>query len=215
MFNLDEAILKWRDELGRNKTVATNHLDELEDHLVSAFEAEVENGLAPTAAFEVACEDIGSVAEISAEFNKIKNGTWRTFMSAGWIMFVVAFLLPVYNTGWGLFGKIDSFDGLRGFEAFSLGITGELGLIGIISALTNVVMAITLWQVSRRDRAGVFMLAGILSAAAFLNLYWLVDGVGGLRLGYFMWLASFASVSTGYILRARELSDEQAPLSTI
>ena len=213
MFDLNSSVSKWRNDLANEGNLSKSDLDELEDHLLTAYQTDLESGLDPALAFAGACEDVGAIAELSAEFAKVESGTWRRFLSAGWAMFVVAFLLPVHAASIGLFGSGSAPDVLRGFEAFYYAITGDLGFVGFLSGLTNVLMGLTLLRASDDDRKNVFAIAGVLVAATFLNLYWLVDGFGDLHIGYFLWLTSFASVASGYLLRARELADRTNPVA--
>jgi hypothetical protein len=217
MFDLDAAVRNWRKDLAAEGTLSKSDLDELEDHLLLAYQADVDTGLQPASAFDNARGDVGAIAELTAEFEKLDSGSWRQFLSAGWAMFVLAFFLPVHDAGIAWFGSGSGADAgtFPGFEAFYYAITGELGFIGFLSALTNALMGLTLLRSADNDRCNVFVLAGILVAATFLNLYWMVDGLADLRIGYFMWLTSFASVAAGYLVRARELSDKPVTVPSI
>ncbi len=207
MFDLDSAILRWRNDFALDDAFTKSDLDELEDHLRTAFQDDVDDGTEPILAFENARNDIGAIAELSSEFGKVKSGVWRKFLTAGWAMFVLAFFLPVHSGGITLAVADWDVGALPGFEALYYGITGELGLMGFLSALTNVLMGLSVCGWAIRKRQNVFVLAGCLAAAVFLNLYWLTDGLHDLRLGYFVWWASFASVAAGCIIRARELPE--------
>lgn len=94
-----------------------------------------------------------------------------------------------------------------GWEAFLFALLGWGGILGIVSALTNLLMLATAFhgRWSPRARWPVVVLA----AATVLNLwYWLwwvaADGESVLQVGYYVWVASFACATTAFWLRARE-----------
>jgi len=213
MFDLDLAVVRWRNELAHEGTFTKSNLDELEDHLTSAYQSYVDGGRKPDLAFEFARDDVGAVAELSEEFGKVEEVTWRRFMVAGWLMYVASFFLPVHQYGSTVFEN--GMGELPGFEAFAAAIGGGSGFLGIVSALTNAAMGATLWKISQRDRNSILALAGIFTAAAFLNLWWISDGFAELRIGYYVWCGSFASVATGLIMRAKELTSKASPVATI
>ncbi|NNE36172.1 MAG: hypothetical protein HKN13_13105 [Rhodothermales bacterium] len=209
MFDLDSAVNGWRNDLAREGALSNRDLDELEDHLHSSYESLVESGCEADFAFEQACQDVGAVAELADEFGKIEEKTWRQVIVGGLALYVVSFFLPVYRFGIKLFG--DGVDDIPGFEAFFYAISGELGFLGIVSALTNFLMVAALLKLSRFDRTTILSLAGVVIAAAFLNLWWMTEGFADLLIGYYAWWASFASVATGLVLRARDLGGRAVP----
>jgi len=94
-----------------------------------------------------------------------------------------------------------------GWEAFLFALFGWGGILGIASALTNLLMVATAFhgKWSARARWPVIVLA----AAAVFNLgYWLWwvadDGGSTLEVGYYAWVASFACATVAFRLRAQE-----------
>lgn len=206
MFSLELAVAKWRDDLAKEGSLSRKDLDELEDHLRFSYEAYIAGGLQPALAFESARDDIGTPAELFAEFSKMDDPLWRRLMTAGWSAFLVSFFLPVHKYGISLF-KTDIFSGdVPGFEAFVYSVTGESGLIGTLSALTNLLLIGTMWKIADYGRTGIFTWTGIIMAATLLNLWWITEGIADLRPGYYLWCASFGTVASGLFLRARELA---------
>jgi hypothetical protein len=79
----------------------------------------------------------------------------------------------------------------------------------VMSALTNVVFVIlfTLWAVKQSLRPGLFIRIAL--ACFLLNLYWPVQAWRGnalhdLRLGYYLWLASFLLLTVLALLNVFE-----------
>ncbi|MCB0718481.1 MAG: hypothetical protein KDD65_08535, partial [Bacteroidetes bacterium] len=173
MFDLDTAVARWRNEIALSGRLSRDEVDELEDHLRAAFQDEVAGGLDPKDAFQFASSDLGAIAELTEEFSKVRTNTWRRVLVAGFALFAVSFALPVTSSGISLLGKPLDLGTIPGIEAFWYAITGELGLVGWFSALTNLLVAPALWKPSRRDRKGITVTAGVIVAATFLNLYWL------------------------------------------
>jgi len=128
-------------------------------------------------------------------------------------VYVLAFFLPVAKYGITL-GQGNLREGLLpGIQAFLVALRGSDDVVGIASALTNLVMILTFRRISDAGRHLVGLLAALVLAAMVLNLWWLVamDQVSDLYAGYWAWIASFELVGTGLLLRARALPE--APTS--
>jgi len=205
MFDLDVAVRAWRNELATKRSFSVFDLEELEDHLRAGYEVELHlnPGLDPAVAFSCARENLGSPSDLSAEFAKVEKKAWRGVLVAGWVLFVVSFFLPVHEFC------------ASGFEAFWLAATGEAGAVGVLSALTNLLMPLTLWRLSHTSRSGMRARAEVLVLSVLLNLWWLTfpDHVSELMVGYFAWMASFGLAGTGLLMRARALP-EKVPVTT-
>lgn len=94
-----------------------------------------------------------------------------------------------------------------GWEAFLFALLGWGGILGIASALTNLLMPASAFHRKWSARARWPVVA--LAAAALFNLgYWLWwvadDGASALEIGYYAWVASFALVAIAFRLRAQE-----------
>jgi hypothetical protein len=212
MFDLDGAVQAWRRQFGRERSFATRDLDELEDHLRAAYEVELDlsPGLAPARAFAHACETLGTVDTLSREFAKVEGRAWRRLLRAGWLVYALAFFLPVARYGISL-REVNLHEGLLpGVEAFLLALKGAGGVVGILSALTNFVMITTFRRISDAGHDRVWLLTVLMLVAMVLNLWWLfeVDHVSDLYAGYYAWLASFGIAGAGLAMRARALPEE-------
>jgi len=70
MFDLDQAIKKWRKSLYKNESLEDGYVAELESHLRDAIEMHIEQGRTPEAAFIQAVESIGTPEAIGSEYFK-------------------------------------------------------------------------------------------------------------------------------------------------
>lgn len=96
---------------------------------------------------------------------------------------------------------------MAGWQAFWSALIGWGGPIGIVSALTNLLMVAIGFHSRWSPRARWPAMA--LAAAGSLNLgYWLWwvgdDGESALEIGYYVWVASFVCAAVGFWLRGRE-----------
>jgi hypothetical protein len=67
MFNLDQAIADWRQEMAQTG-LANDVLDELESHLRDDLDAQLRSGMAPEDAFKVAAGRVGDARILNHEF---------------------------------------------------------------------------------------------------------------------------------------------------
>ncbi|MEM7346770.1 MAG: permease prefix domain 1-containing protein [Chloroflexota bacterium] len=73
MFNLEEAIINWRQRLAQHETMGGEIVAELEDHLREAIQALTEAGLTETEAFWLAAKRMGTSETLTMEFEKVSN----------------------------------------------------------------------------------------------------------------------------------------------
>ena len=208
MLELDAAIRTWRNALGRQQTLTKDDLDELEDHFRATYDELVETGIEPQQAMALTRRALGEPEDLAVEYRKNDDPWWRRFIRTGWVMFAVSFALPVHAWGITIFDTTLGDGVLPGVQAFLLALQGEVGPIGVISALTNVTMLLTFWKLAGRDRRSVITAMTLMIGAALLNGWWLfeVDRVSELMIGYYTWWASFGAVASGLALRARALA---------
>jgi hypothetical protein len=212
-FDMEAAVRNWRRGFSRERSFSVQDLDELEDHLRAAYEVELvlNPGANPARAFRAACETLGSAPTLSVEFAKVEGRGWRSTVLAGWVLFAVSFFLPVARYGITL-GESSLFNGVMpGFEAAALALGGSAGVIGVLSGLTNFVMAGTLWRIRDASRIRVRLLALLMTLGVVVNLCWFVltDDRSDLFAGYYGWLGSFGVVATGLWMRLRDLPDSE------
>ena len=70
MFNLDQAIAQWRQQMLNAGLKSPVPLDELENHLRDDIAAQTRSGLEAQQAFEAAVERVGQASALKAEFEK-------------------------------------------------------------------------------------------------------------------------------------------------
>jgi len=70
MFDLDQAISDWRQQLAAGGIKAHEVLNELESHLCDDVEQEVRSGMSVEQAFEAATQRMGQATVLRAEFEK-------------------------------------------------------------------------------------------------------------------------------------------------
>lgn len=73
MFNLEEAIKEWRQQMIEAGVKSGEVLSELESHLREDVEREMRAGLSPQQAFELAAERIGGAHQLKGEFAKVNR----------------------------------------------------------------------------------------------------------------------------------------------
>lgn len=71
MFDLENAIATWRQQVLAAGIKTTESLDELENHLREEAEKQIKSGQRPEQAFEIAVEQIGQAALLKTEFAKV------------------------------------------------------------------------------------------------------------------------------------------------
>lgn len=213
MFDLDAAIHTWRVDLANRRSLSQSDLDELEDHLRCVYDAMIELDSAPEEAWACAREGVGAPEALSAEFRKVDGVAWRRLLKLGWVMFALAFFLPVHRYGDTLFHTSLSDGLLPGIQAFLVALFQD-GTLGAASALTNFVMLATMWRIGDRARPALLALAGATGVAFFLNIVWMTSDLTDLRPGYFLWWVSFGLVAAGLALRARDVAALPTPVAS-
>jgi hypothetical protein len=121
------------------------------------------------------------------------------------LVFVIAWFVPVHKNG--------SNTRVPGWEAFTLALEipakdnpylSTNGILMRASACTNFLMLLAVFLVvSRPGQKPASWLPVSFDVATFLNLWWLKGGeISDLRIGYWLWLASFALMAIAlYLMR--------------
>ena len=178
---------------------------------MSDLELELNAMLAPDQAFAIARRELGEPETLSQEFAKAGKPRWWRLVFAGCALFAVSFALPAvgeYTTGSGLFTL--KHGALSGWDACWEALFWGDGL-GPWSALTNLLMLVSLVTLAIRRRPARRWLPALLAVAGVMNLVLLADldsdrGVPLTNLlpGYWAWVTSFFCVSGGMWMLARE-----------
>jgi hypothetical protein len=86
MFNLDQAITAWRQQMAAGGIKAPEILNELESHLRDDMEQQIQSGLDAQQAFENSVQRLGHADKLNNEFKKTCGANryaWRWFGSFG------------------------------------------------------------------------------------------------------------------------------------
>ena len=118
----------------------------------------------------------------------------NTALSIGWLTFLVSWFLPVHVLGPTLADGV-----LPGWQVARDTLSGEGGIHGIASAITNIVMLATVPVALFGSRKLVAWLTGLSIVGALVNGVWAIRVLpdGGLLIGYYLWFISFAIVAFG------------------
>lgn len=181
--DLDARIRDWRERQERDSSLSPRELDELEDHLRTRVDLEMElNAELPSErAFAAARAAIGEGGAVSREFAKAGKRRWRRLLVAGWALFGASFLLPalyVPDAGLGLSRPF----GLRpyyGYEVFQelLVADGELFVRLVVLAALSPCLAMLVISIPALRNNGRW-------AWTVMRYALSVAGLGTLALGF-------------------------------
>jgi hypothetical protein len=79
MFNPEQSIAEWRQQMLAAGVKAPVLLEELESHLREEFERQMESGLSVKQSFETAVNQIGQAHELRSEFKKVERTLMKKF----------------------------------------------------------------------------------------------------------------------------------------
>ena len=77
MFDLNEQIKKWRDNLVKKDALKESDIDELENHLRDEVDELCSTKLTPEEVFAIAVNRIGYIDSIVEEYEKINDSTFK------------------------------------------------------------------------------------------------------------------------------------------
>ena len=96
MFNLEQSIAEWRQQMLAAGIKIPVPLEELECHLREEIEQQIKSGLSAQQAFEIAANEIGRAPQLKREFKKIGATEMENIIKlAGVICVAVALFLPL------------------------------------------------------------------------------------------------------------------------
>ena len=218
MFQLDDAVQRWRKRLEARGWFSPRELDELEDHLRAHAVQDLELGPAPVSARALegaAREELGEPTELFREFVRSETPAWRPLLLAGWGLYALSFFLPGFGTVGFEPPHPDFGLSFSGYESLRLALTNGW----ILTVLPNLAIVLTLPAIGRARRwieRGLGRVLGALGASALaLGAFNLlrplpipVDGDlvvhGHLGPAYWVWSAAFGVVAAALWLRDRE-----------
>ena len=232
MSDLDRKVRRWRQREIRRSSLSPRELDELEDHLRTRVDLEMQlnAALSPHLAFALAQDELGGGRALARQFARAGRPRWRRLMATAGALFAASFLLPVFASG---FQTADGMLPRYGVEAIlRLLADGELPAT-LLALGPNLLMVVTLLGVSRSGRSWdrwlrrllgfvglVLLLIGVANllwpASVSLNggppFHWPAPSPGTgtvhfqafLGMGYWAWAVSFACAAAALWIRNRE-----------
>jgi len=93
MFDLKRELRRWRRSVSRHGVLSRDERDELESHLLEAFEANSRDGASPAEAFSLAESAIGDPNILAGEYAKSQQPSPRRLWRAFWVAPAVAPIL--------------------------------------------------------------------------------------------------------------------------
>lgn len=176
MFDLNEAIGRWRANLVRRETFCGSDIDELESHLREEIEQMAGSKLSQEEAFWVATHRLGNTGDLAGEFAKINSGTvwsYRVFwMAAG----LLAYFMLSYFAGatsqacvW-----IAAFGGLGGYSLGLVSIAAKVLIVGgtlflLYRATRQGVCGGRYGRLTRRRKWRIILFSGLVVLVLMLN----------------------------------------------
>jgi hypothetical protein len=206
MFDLEQSIAAWRQEMLSGGLQTDALLDELESHLREETARQIRSGIAASEAFESAVRQIGSADALQAEFQKV---TWPT---------------PAQLRRWGTAAYGVE---LAAYTALQIRLLSNAGpshhdlILGMIGLAVTLGAAYGIWRLaphvmrhvaSKSVREAIFV-AGCISGVVWLLLFarFILPGLvltPGQFAVVFLWsmlpLVAFPAVATGLDQREGE-----------
>ena len=213
---MEEMVSAWRYRVARTSPLSAHELEELEDHLRARalLEMELDAGLTPRRAVQLAEEGLGDSRTLAREFINAGRPRWRALMVVGWGLWAVAWALPAST--WR--GSAHTMAGMLAGDvvlATQGSVTSLLGLLML--TLLNVPMVLTLLRYRSARRIGRLRMATWLLTAnaigvlviggGFVARWWSAGAplstipVGS---GWWVYTASLASVATAMWMRVSD-----------
>jgi hypothetical protein len=174
-FDLNQAIQRWRENLGQSPAFRAENLYELETHLRDSIETLMRMGLSDQESFLIANKRLGNNSTLEAEFAN-ENATSIWLDRALWILLgiqlwgsasVLSFSLQTFLRAF--IPKINEWLAMYGFGRISEAIPGQLFFV--VALPLTILAAAKLFSVVRRlsERRGWFSINSILSKPLLLG----------------------------------------------
>ena len=125
-FDLERAIVTWRQTVKRNRSFLGEDLDELESHLRDAVEELMADGLEADAAWREALRRTGNQMELAPEYEKVRYGaTRRQERTRADIRWTLSMLGNYVRTSWRHMGKHKVYSAIN-LGGLAVGLAGCL-----------------------------------------------------------------------------------------
>ncbi|EDY17597.1 hypothetical protein CfE428DRAFT_4895 [Chthoniobacter flavus Ellin428] len=164
MFDLQQSITAWRQQMLSAGIQTDALLDELESHLREEMARQMRSGMAAPEAFESAVSQIGSTEALRAEFAKVNSPTavqWRRWGVIGYSLELVAYTVLQLRQLW---------RAEPSHQDLILGIIGLAVTLGVASAIWRLAPAVMGYIANQAVRSGI-VVASCVSVVAWLVVF--------------------------------------------
>jgi hypothetical protein len=133
MFNLNQAVTKWRQRMAAGGIRNPAVLDELESHLREDLERQTRSGANVEQAFHLAAERIGSADELKREFEKMQDlerNRTRTLLRRWSLVAGIGFVYSLMSVTWYLGARAGKMEITWPEIALALGVIAPMAMLG-------------------------------------------------------------------------------------
>jgi hypothetical protein len=195
MFNLEQSIAEWRNQMLAAGIKSPVLLEELEGHLREQIEEQIRSGLSQQQAFEMAVQQIGQASSLKTEF--VRACGWRVFMGEN----RVTRTNRIFGTIWLILFSWGSINMCRAVRFDSL--LGEVSLAILATYIVVIFGSVQLIRGTRLGRNIIIFFAGVLSLVGVIAEFESFS----IRLGVF---TLFYLVTLWFLLLSRREMQNQA-----
>jgi len=196
MFDLEQSIAEWRQQMLAAGIKSPVPLEELEIHLREEIERQIKSGTDEQQAFEMAAAQIVQTKLLEMEFKKIDLKNWnRPLAWNAWILFAVSFFLPAFHDlhGWRCAGLSAT---AISWQDFWRGNVGTIYLTSL--TLANLVMIASAFLLPRFSQNSRFIkywrgfsFLALALVWSYVFLLFTHNDRKDMKIGCYVWTASF------------------------
>ncbi len=162
VFDLEQAIARWRQGFVQSRSFYTNEVAELEHHVRDSIAAQMRTGLSAEAAFQEATRLLGHPDDLQDDFEAMRSPWARWFKSACWIIALATCLDLLLR-----YSSVELTDTLRPF-VFNAEMDLTRLLTGLINAASLYVLFAAIYSKHNAARRKVELLLGLILVAGFI-----------------------------------------------
>lgn len=139
MFDLNEALRNWQEQMNQGDGCSQDDIDELEEHLREEMAGLLQTGLSSEEAFLLAARRLGRVDALTEEFEKVNaSSVWRRRLR--WMAIGVLIYLAASTAGTAFREALTAGAAIAGVNPYVLGVVSPLASVGIMALI--VVLAV-------------------------------------------------------------------------
>ena len=199
MFDLEQSISEWRQQMIAAGIQTPVPLEELENHLRDEIERQVEGGKNEAVAFEFAVEKVGRPQALKTEFSRARGFVdWLGPDTNARVIRVLSFIWSVtlawgfINQGWTYFTR-----DYRTNPGFGINLTQLLIAFILLSGL---IASVRLFRGNARDQRVLWLLA-ILFSVGNIGLFIQIPNFSSLPHSWKFYINLLISVTSVWFLR--------------